>query len=144
MSGVLLNQLLQEKASIFVVNAKYITHCGYSIENNIASDIRLSRNVVNKESKSSRRFVRICNTSSGDNNYCKQGSFILYGRTGGAVHNSIDNWNNNAQCLLVDAHGARPITGPLDSAAGSANAPGLLADAYGTRPINEPLARTVC
>ena len=27
------------------VNAKYITHCGYSIENNIASDIRLSRNV---------------------------------------------------------------------------------------------------
>ena len=59
--------------------AKYITHCGYSIENNIASDIRLSRNcnVVNKESKSSRRFVRICNTSSGDNNYCKQGSFIL-------------------------------------------------------------------
>ena len=38
-------------------NAKYITHCGYSIENNIASDIRLSRNVVNKESKRSRRFV---------------------------------------------------------------------------------------
>ena len=26
-------------------NAKYITHCGYSIENNIASDIRLSHNV---------------------------------------------------------------------------------------------------
>ena len=26
--------------------AKYITHCGCSIENNIASDIRLSRNVV--------------------------------------------------------------------------------------------------
>ena len=52
------------------LNAKYITHCGYSIKNNIASDIRLSRNVVNKESKSSRRFVRICNTSSGDNNYC--------------------------------------------------------------------------
>ena len=49
------------------VNAKCITHCGYSIENNIASDIRLSRNVVNKGSKSSRRFVRICNTSSGDN-----------------------------------------------------------------------------
>ena len=46
------------------INAKYITHCGYSIENNIASDIRLSRNVVNKESKSSRRFVRNCNTSS--------------------------------------------------------------------------------
>ena len=73
----------------------------------------------------------ICNTSSGDKNYCKQGSFILYGRTGGAVYNSIDNWNNNAQCLLVDAHGDRPIT----KAAGSANAPGLLADAYGTQPI---------
>ena len=38
------------------------------LENNIASDIRLSRNVVNKESKRSRRFVRCCNTSSGDNN----------------------------------------------------------------------------
>ena len=36
------------------------------IENNIASDIRLSRNVVNKESKSSRRFVRICNTKRSD------------------------------------------------------------------------------
>ena len=33
-----------------MINAKYITHCGYSIENNIARDIRLSRNVVNKES----------------------------------------------------------------------------------------------
>ena len=94
-----------KKYLIYTLLAKYITHCGYSIENNIAIDIRLSRNVVNKESKSSRRFVCICNTSSGDNNYCKQGSFILYGRTGGAVHNSIDNWNNNAQCLLVDAHG---------------------------------------
>ena len=52
------------------VNAKYITHCGYSIENNIASDIRLSRNVVNKESKRSRRFVCYCDTSSGDKNYC--------------------------------------------------------------------------
>ena len=36
------------------------------IENNIASDIRLSRNVVNKESKRSRRFVCYCDTSSGD------------------------------------------------------------------------------
>ena len=35
-------------------------------------------------------------------------------------------------------HGDRPITRPLDSAAGSANAPGLLADAYGTQPINGP------
>ena len=92
-----------------IINAKYITHCGYGIENNIASDIRLSRNVVNKESKSSWRFVCYCDTSSGDKNYCKQGSVILYGRTGGAVYNSIDNWNNNAQCLLVDAHGDRPI-----------------------------------
>ena len=64
-----------------IINAKYITHCGYSIENNIASDFRLSRNVVNKESKRSRRFVCYCDTSSGDKNYCKQGSFILYGRT---------------------------------------------------------------
>ena len=66
---------------------------------------------------------------------------LLYSTGGpcGAVHNSIDNWNNNAQCLLVDAHGDRPITRPLDSAAGSANAPGLLADAYGTQPINGPL-----
>ena len=52
-----------------------------NIENNIASDICLSRNVVNKESKRSRRFVCYCDTSSGDKNYCKQGSFILYGRT---------------------------------------------------------------
>ena len=105
------------------------------IENNIASDIRLSRNVVNKESKRSRRFVCYCDTSSGDKNYCKQGSFILYGRTGGAVYNSIDNWNNNAQCLLVDAHGDRPITKAAGSAAGSADAPGLLADAirYSTK-----------
>ena len=44
---------------------------GEHIENNIASDIRLSRNVVNKESKSSRRFVRICNTSSGEHNLMK-------------------------------------------------------------------------
>ena len=129
---------------VLCYNAKYITHCGYSIENNIASDIRLSRNVVNKESKRSRRFVCYCDTSSGDKNYCKQGSFILYGRTGGAVYNSIDNWNNNAQCLLVDAHGDRPITKAAGSAAGSADAPGLLADAYGTRPINGPLARAVC
>ena len=73
-------------------------------------------------------------------NYCKQGSFILYGRTGGAVYNLIDNWNNNAQCLLVDAHSDRPITKAAGSAAGSADAPGLLADAYGTQPINGPLA----
>ena len=59
----------------YMDNAKYITHCGYSIENNIASDIRLSRNVVNKESKRSRRFVCYCDTSSGDKNYCKQGVF---------------------------------------------------------------------
>ena len=64
----------------------------YTFENNIASDIRLSRNVVNKESKRSQRFVCYCDTLSGDKNYCKQGSFILYGRTGGAVYNSIDNW----------------------------------------------------
>ena len=39
------------------------------VENNIArsSDIRLSRNVVNKESKSSRCFVCYCDTSSVDN-----------------------------------------------------------------------------
>ncbi len=75
--------------------------------------------MVNKESKRSRRFVCYCDASSGDKNYCKQGSFILYGRTGGAVYNSIDNWNNNAQCLLVDAHGDRPIT----KVAGSADEP---------------------
>ena len=46
-----------------------MTNNMYNNENNIASDIRLSRNVVNKESKSSRRFVCICNTSSGDNNF---------------------------------------------------------------------------
>ena len=69
---------------------------------------------------------------------------LLYSSGGpcGAVHNSIDNWNNNAQCLLVDAHGDRPITRPLDSAAGSANAPGLLADAYGTQPINKVVPRS--
>ena len=64
--------------------------------------------------------------------------------TGGAVYNSIDNWNNNAQCLLVDAHGDRPITKAAGSAAGSADALGLSADAYGTQPINGPLARAVC
>ena len=40
---------------------------------------------------------------------------LLYSTGGpcGAVHNSIDNWNNNAQCLLVDAHGDRPITNQI-------------------------------
>ena len=32
-------------AKYIAINAKYITHYGYSIENNIASDIRLSRYV---------------------------------------------------------------------------------------------------
>ena len=72
-----------------------------------------------------------------------KGFFILYGRTGGTVYNSIDNWNNNAQCLLVDAHGDRPITKAAGSAAGSADAPGLLADAYGTQPINVSWRRIV-
>ena len=35
----------KETFTQFIQGAKYITHCGYSIENNIASDIRLSRNV---------------------------------------------------------------------------------------------------
>ena len=43
--------------------------------------------MVNKESKRSRRFVCYCDTSSGDKNYCKQGSFILY--TGGPAERSI-------------------------------------------------------
>ena len=35
--------------------------------------------------KRSRRFVRRCNTSSGDKIYCKQACFILYGWTGGQI-----------------------------------------------------------
>ena len=72
-----------------------------------------------------------------------KGLLYFTGGPGGAVYNSIDNWNNNAQCLLVDAHSDRPITKAAGSAAGSADAPGLLADAYGTQPINGPLARAV-
>ena len=72
---------------------------------------------------------------------------LLYSTGGPAersIIRSIIGTITHAQCLLVDAHSDRPITRPLDSAAGSANAPGLLADAYGTQPINGTLARTVC
>ena len=50
-----------------ICNAKYITHCGCSIENNITIDSRLSRNVVNKGSKDHDVSCAAANTSSGDN-----------------------------------------------------------------------------
>ena len=61
--------LIYKPLIVHHIQFKYtIINIMITIENNIASDIRLSRNVVKKESKRSRRFVRRCNTSSGDKN----------------------------------------------------------------------------
>ena len=69
---------------------------------------------------------------------------LLYFTGGPAERSIIRSIIGTITCLLVDAHGDRPITKAAGSAAGSADAPGLLADAYGTQPINGPLARAVC
>ena len=57
--------------------------------------------MVNTGSKRSRRFVRGCNTSSGDSINVSRG--VL--RADRQSINSINNWNNNAQGLLADAQG---------------------------------------